>query len=130
MDEAGDPTPKYMLIRDVIKDYLPLPNISVPERAQKMTLPPIEMIFKEMLLSSSSRQNLGRPPIKSPDPLSFEAIDQNSGFVLYEAVLPKLKFDPSILAIPELNDRAIVLIDDVRYNMENFIYGNILNYFQ
>lgn len=113
MNEAGDPTPKYMLIRDAIKDYLPLPNISVPARVPKMTLPPIQMIAKEMLLSPIARRKLGQAPIKSRLPLSFEAINQYSGFVLYETILPKLKYDPSILSIPKLNDRAIVLIDDV-----------------
>ncbi|XP_031630054.1 beta-galactosidase-like isoform X2 [Contarinia nasturtii] len=113
MDEAGDPTPKYMLIRDAIKDYLPLPNISVPARAPKMTLPPVRLIPKMTLLSPIARQKFGQPSIRSRIPLTFEQIDQNSGFVLYEAVLPPLNFDPSIFAIPKLNDRAIVLIDDM-----------------
>lgn len=113
MDEAGDPTPKYMLIRDAIKDYLPLPNISVPVRALKMTLPALRLQQKVSLLSPAARRKLGRTPIKSQFPLTFEKLDQYSGFVLYEATLPKLKFDPTIFAIPKLNDRAHVLIDDV-----------------
>lgn len=115
MDEAGDPTPKYMLIRDVIKDYLPLPNISVPARAPKMTLPSVRMNPKAALLSPVARQKLGKTPVKSRVPMSFEQLDQYSGFVLYEAVLPKLKFDPSILSVSKLHDRAIVLVDDVRF---------------
>lgn len=113
MDEAGDPTPKYMLIRDAIRNYLPLPNISVPMRAPKMTLPPVQLVPKISLLSPVARRKLGKTPIKSQFPLTFEKIDQNSGFVLYESILPKLKFDPTIFAIPKLNDRAHVLIDDV-----------------
>lgn len=113
MDEAGDPTPKYMLIRDAIKDYIPLPNISVPVRAPKMSLPPVVLTPKLTLLSPIVRRKLGRPPITSVNPATFEQIDQYSGFVLYETVLPKLKFDPSILEVQKINDRAIVLIDDV-----------------
>lgn len=114
MDEAGDPTPKYMLIRDAIKDYLPLPNISVPVRAPKMTLPPVRLVPKVSLLSSISRQKLGRIPIKTRVPVTFEEIDQYSGFVLYETILPRSKADPSLLVVPKVNDRAIVLVDDVR----------------
>lgn len=102
-----------MLIRDAIKDYLPLPNISVPARAPKMTLQSVQLNPKMTFLSPIARQKLGQPPIKSRNPLTFEYIDQNSGFVLYEAVLPQLNFDPAIFAIPKLNDRATVLIDDV-----------------
>lgn len=117
MDEAGDPTPKYMLIRDAIKDYLPLPNIPVPVRAPKMSLPAVRMNPILSLLSPAARSKLGSTPIKSQFPLTFEKIDQYSGFVLYESVLPpKLKFDPTIFAIPKLNDRAHVLIDDVSIN--------------
>lgn len=119
MDEAGDPTPKYMLIRDAIKDYLPLPNISVPVRGPKMTLPPVQLISKLTLLSPNARRKLGSTPIKSVFPLTFEKIDQYSGFVLYEATLPALKFDPTIFAIPKLNDRALVLIDDVSISQGN-----------
>lgn len=113
MDEAGDPTPKYMLIRDAIKDYLPLPNISVPPRAPKMALPSVQLTHKARFLSPIARRKLGRKPIKSQTLLTFEGIDQNSGFVLYEAVLPETHIDPIVFSIPKLRDRAIVLIDDV-----------------
>lgn len=113
MDEAGDPTPKYMLIRDAIKDYLPLPNISVPARTPKMSLPPLKLIPKVTLLSPIARQKLGRPPVNRQFPVNFEEIDQYSGFVLYETTLPRSKFDPSILSVQRVNDRAIVLVDDV-----------------
>lgn len=114
MDEAGDPTPKYFAIRDLIKDYLPLPNITVPARAPKLKLPPLKMVSKTTLLSPIARQKLARTQIKSDSPfVTFEEIDQFSGFVLYETVLPKLKHDPSILEVPKIHDRAIVMIDDV-----------------
>lgn len=126
MDEAGDPTPKYMLIRDAIKDFLPLPNISVPVRAPKLSLPPVQLTPKLTLLSPIVRRKLGRPPITSVNPSTFEQIDQYSGFVLYETVLPKLKFDPSILEVQKINDRAIVLIDDV--GIRNTLHCNYINH--
>lgn len=113
MTEAGDPTSKFKLIRDVIKDYLPLPNISIPENGQKMTLNSIQLSPKVTLLSPMARHIFGRQPIKAEKPLTFEALDQFSGFVLYETTLPPLRTDPSILKISGLRDRAIVLIDNV-----------------
>lgn len=115
MDEAGDVTPKYQILRDVIKEFLPLPNISIPMKSSKMKIPPIEVHAKTALLSSVARQFLGSQVIQSEKPLTFEQINQFSGFVLYETELPKLKMDPSVLTIPNLHDRAIVTIDNVNY---------------
>lgn len=113
MDETGDVTPKYNILRDVIKEYLPLPNVSVPEKSPKMKIPTVEVHARAALLSSPARQILGTNVIQSEKPLTFEKINQYSGFVLYETELPKLNFDPTILTIPELHDRAIVTIDNV-----------------
>lgn len=45
--------------------------------------------------------------------MTFEELDQNSGFVLYETTLPKLTRDPSQLTINELRDRAQIYVDEV-----------------
>lgn len=113
MDETGDVTPKYRILQDVIKDFLPLPNISIPQKSPKMKIPTIEVHAKTTLLSAASRQILGRAVIQSEKPPTFEEINQFSGFVLYETELPKFQMDPSILTIPTLHDRAIVTIDNV-----------------
>lgn len=122
MTEAGDPTNKYKLIRDVIKDYLPLANISIPEVSHKMTLNSIKLSPKVMLLSPMARNILGRVPIESEKPLTFETLDQFSGFVLYETKLPALRIDPSVLKINGLRDRAIVFID----NVSGFLFHRLL----
>lgn len=49
--------------------------------------------------------------MKSPKLLTFEKLEQFSGFVLYETDLPTLTRDPSNLAINEIHDRAQVFID-------------------
>lgn len=115
MDETGDVTPKYEILRDVIKEFLPLPNITIPAKSPKMKIPTIQMHAKAALLSSTARQFLGNDVIQSEKPLTFEEINQFSGFVLYETELPKLDKDPSLLTIPTLHDRAIVTIDNVIY---------------
>ena len=117
MDEAGDVTSKYLVLRDVIKDFLPLPNITVPEKAPKMELPAIQLRPKTTLLSQSSRNILGSKMITSQKPLKFEELNQFSGFVLYETMLPDRMLDPSVLRIPILHDRAIVYVDNVRINL-------------
>lgn len=122
MDEAGDPTPKFMLIRDAIKAYLPLPNIPVPEREPKMRLDPVQLTPQTILLSDTARQLLASTPIISKVPLTFEAINQYSGFVLYETDLPRfLSRDPSLLVIDNLCDRAHIFVDGVSCRFINHI---------
>lgn len=116
VDEAGDPTPKYMLIRDAIKDYVPLPNMSVPKRAPKLSLPPVQLLPKAALLSPIARQKLGNLMNETfKTPVTFERIDQYSGFILYETQLPNFRKDPTILSAPNIKDRAHVFVDNVSY---------------
>lgn len=114
INDAGDIMPNYLPVRDVIKDFLPLPNVTVPmTQAPKMQPAPIKLHPKTTILSSMARRHLGNAVKKSQYPMKFEELDQFSGFVLYEAFLPDSIPDPSILHIPHLHDRAIVCVDDV-----------------
>ena len=112
LDESGDPTAKYHIFRNVIKDFVTLANISVPEKTQKVRLNEIDLKLINNLLSEVSRETLGNPPIISKTPLKFEELNQFSGFVLYETKLPKFTRDPSLLKIDDLRDRALIYIDD------------------
>ena len=114
IDEAGDVTPKYYAIRDVIKDFLPLPNITVPEVAAKMEPPPIQLRPRTTLFSARARHILGSQPIKSKKPLTFEEMYQDAGFVLYETMLPDSVKNPSTLKIHKLHDRSQIYINNVR----------------
>lgn len=113
MTEAGDPTPKFMALRDAILEYLPQPNVSVPEVQPKMSLYPIQLKPSITLLSELGRKNLGTTPIFSVKPLTFEAINQYSGFVLYETTIPRIKIDPCNLIVEKLRDRAHIFVDGV-----------------
>lgn len=116
IDESGDITPKYLAIRDVIKDFLPLPNTTVPTMpAPKMHPPPIKLHVKTTLLSSMARRHLAEELKQSQYPMKFEELDQFSGFLLYEAFLPDSIPDPSVLRIPHLHDRAILCVDTVSF---------------
>lgn len=115
MNEWGDPTDKYYILRDVIREFVPpLGNVTEPEKAKRGKSPSVALEFKTTLFSKKSRELLGTTPTESTKPKTFEQLDQFSGFVLYETVLPKTTFDPSVLTIPVLHDRAIVLVNNVR----------------
>ncbi|XP_001649403.2 beta-galactosidase isoform X1 [Aedes aegypti] len=112
MDEAGDPTMKYTIFRNIIGEYIELPAVPVPDRAPKIKHNPVQLTSVDNILSSSSRNLLGSPERKSNQLMTFEELDQNSGFVLYETTLPKLTRDPSQLTINDLRDRAQVYVDE------------------
>ena len=44
-------------------------------------------------------------------PLNFEALDQSSGFMVYDTEVPGLQTDPVLLNIPGLRDRGTVFVD-------------------
>lgn len=111
MDEAGDPTQKYLAIRDAVSRYLPLPNVSVPLPTHKESYGIVKMTAAGCMLSHDGRKYLSDKVVNSMRPLSFEALDQYSGLVLYEADLPRLRKDPSVLKIDEIHDRAYVYVD-------------------
>ena len=111
MDEAGDPTEKYFAIRNLISKYFPLPNIPVPEKTKKVKLPSINLKPQIGMLDSSGRTYLANYTKSSPNPMSFEALNQYSGFVLYETELPKSARDPVLLKFSDLKDRAYVFVN-------------------
>lgn len=114
MTEAGDPNgPKYTKVKEVIEQHFKLPVGAVPATKRKMTLPSVELYAKTKLLSADGRKFLGTNGRRSSaNPLSFEQLRQYSGLVLYEATLPKIEINPTLLTVNELHDRAYVLLDD------------------
>lgn len=113
LDEAGDPTPKYFALRDVILEYMPDPGVPVPQKLPKMKLPPVKLTQHGFLTSYEARQALAKYIFTNDRTLSFEALNQHSGFVLYEAEIPtQLRRDPLKLKVTNLRDRAYVHIDN------------------
>ncbi|XP_050453889.1 beta-galactosidase isoform X2 [Cataglyphis hispanica] len=108
LTEAGDPTDKYFAIRDVISQYLPLPNMSLPTTSPKgnygpVLLEPIQKLF-------DSRSSFVVSLATGSRPKTFEHLSVNQGFVLYETNLPSSVFDPAILHAMT-KDRALVYVD-------------------
>lgn len=113
MDESGDITPKYLALRDVISEFLTLPELPIPQRKPKIKFGPVQMKPISVLLSNFAKKRLNEGTIENRTPLSFEALDQYSGLVLYETALPDVKRDPAVLHVEKCHDRAYVFVDRV-----------------
>lgn len=111
MDEAGDITPKYLALRDVIGEFLPLPEIPIPNKSPKVKFGPVNMRPISVLLSNFAKRRLSTGHIENMLPMTFEALDQYSGLMLYETTLPKLIRDPVNLHVESLHDRGYVYVD-------------------
>lgn len=105
IDEAGNATPKFFAMREVISKHSPdgviLPD--VPEKKKSISIG--DVVLNQI---SSIWDNL--PTYKVNDkPLCFEDMNQGYGFVLY-----RTKLKPSskgLLKINQLRDYAVVFID-------------------
>jgi len=105
IDEAGNATPKFMAMREVIMKHLPkditLP--AVPQKKKTITVPEIK------LTSSSPLFDKLPSPIAVSRPLSFEDFGQGYGFILYRtSVKGPLK---GLLKINGLRDYALVYLE-------------------
>ncbi|SPP84483.1 beta-galactosidase isoform X1 [Drosophila guanche] len=112
MTEAGDPTPKYHALRKIIARYLPLPNVPVPAPVPKRAYGTVRLLSCCTLFAPGTRQKLATGMVQAAKPMTFEALGQYSGLVLYETWLPRFKRDPSILNVPGLADRAYIYVDN------------------
>ncbi|KAL7019661.1 hypothetical protein ACKWTF_011198 [Chironomus riparius] len=111
MTEAGDPTDKYMEIRKMIGKYFTLPDVPVPSPVPKTRLPDVQMKPISVLMDTNSRRHLSSYTVNGHTPLTFEALNQYSGFILYETKLPKVTRDPAQLKINDLRDRAYIYVN-------------------
>jgi beta-galactosidase len=103
LDEAGRPTRKFVLMREVIEKHLPtgarLPDLPAP-------LPMIEIPRFE-LKEEAALSGLLSKPVSSQQPQTMEALGQRYGFVLYRKRIGKRVTGP--LEIKEVRDYAVVL---------------------
>ncbi|XP_059895539.1 beta-galactosidase-1-like protein [Gadus macrocephalus] len=114
LTEAGDPTEKLLLIRDVIKQFRDVPAGPMPPATPKfaygfVTLGKVGNI--PSLLDLFSPQGL----IKSQYLLTFEEMKQYYGYMLYRTKLPRELWEPTPLISPlnGVHDRAYVTINGV-----------------
>ncbi len=105
VDEAGNVTDKFKVFRLVIRKYLPKGEVLPPIPAPKPTIDITDIKFT----SASSVTNILPKPVKNPTPLTFEALNQAYGFVLYRTILPG--GEKGILNLDSLRDYAIIMVN-------------------
>ena len=108
LDEAGNATAKFLAFREVIARYRPAgqPLPPVPPARPATVLPTLQLTRVASLLSSLPAS------VASNTPLSFEALQQAYGFVLYRATVPG--GSTQTLKITDLRDYAVVLVNGQR----------------
>ncbi|MBH8558112.1 glycoside hydrolase family 35 protein [Hymenobacter negativus] len=108
LDEAGNATPKFMAFREVIAKYRPpgQPLPPVPAARPSAALPALQLTNAAGLLSRLPA------PVASATPLTFEALKQAYGFVLYRTTVPG--GGTKTLKLNDLRDYAVVLVNGQR----------------
>ena len=108
LDEAGNPTAKFMTFRSVIQKHLP-PGETLPDvPAAKPVVSIDEIRFTE----TTNLFNTLSTPTASHDLLTFEDLHQAYGFVLYRTTLNGV--GKSRLVLRGLRDYALIFIDGKR----------------
>ncbi|XP_073944056.1 ectoderm-expressed 3 isoform X2 [Choristoneura fumiferana] len=111
LSEAGDPTPKYLAIRDAIAKFNPdVLNIDLPTASNKGAYGTIKVTPRLGLLSPQGRSDLGKryADVSGSKLPTFEALRQRAGYVLYETAVGAAS---GLLSIKRPRDRIYVYVD-------------------
>ncbi|XP_010162947.1 beta-galactosidase-1-like protein [Antrostomus carolinensis] len=111
LSEAGDPTEKLFAIRTVISKFQPLPVGPMPPATPKYAYGWVALRKYANLLDALDVL-CPSGPIQSQFPLTFEAIKQAHGFVVYRTQLPRDVLHPATLRAPphSVCDRGYVML--------------------
>ena len=110
LDEVGNPTPKYYLIRDLIRKYVPEAETGEPEIRSLERFPAIE--FTESAKLFDNLENLAKP-VESVTPEPMEYYGQNYGFILYRG---KADFpEAEAISLENLADKAWIYLNGEYY---------------
>uniref|UniRef100_A0A8C0C4Z5 Galactosidase beta 1 like n=1 Tax=Balaenoptera musculus TaxID=9771 RepID=A0A8C0C4Z5_BALMU len=114
ISEAGDPTPKLFAIRNVISKFQEVPLGPLPPPSPKMTLGPLSLHLDGNLLAFLDFL-CPQGPIHSILPMTFEAVNQDHGYMLYRTYLTHTVSEPTQFWVPNngVHDRAYVMVDGV-----------------
>jgi beta-galactosidase len=106
LDEAGNPTEKFMAFRAVIQQHVASPLPPVPAAKPAINVPVITFT------GLSSLFDVLPAPVTSVDPLTFEDLNQAYGYVLYRTYMPG--GTTGSLSIRGLRDYGIVFVNGER----------------
>ncbi|MDT3405471.1 glycoside hydrolase family 35 protein [Mucilaginibacter terrae] len=105
LDEAGNATPKFHAFRKVIEKHLPkevkLPP--VPAAKPSMSIPVTALNTSAALLSNLPK------PFENTNPLTFEDLNQDYGYMLYRSQLKGGR--KGVLKVDGLRDFAVVMLN-------------------
>ncbi|KOB73378.1 Beta-galactosidase, partial [Operophtera brumata] len=113
LTEAGDPTPKYYAIRNILLKYnFGDPNTDPPQPSPKGNYGTVTVSPELSLLSDEGRATLGKKyeDVHVSNLPTFEALKQRSGFVLYETTLTQTD---GLLSIKQPRDLVFVFVDGI-----------------
>lgn len=92
--------------------YRPLPKIPLPKPAPRGAYGDVKLNYVVSLfdhkLIPETRTVINRTP------KTFEELQLSYGYVLYHTLMPENIADPSMLRVPNLRDRAVVYINQVK----------------
>lgn len=103
INEQGQATPKYYMLRNLISKYVKYKIPAVPQAAKAISIPAITLAPV-----TSIWQQLPKPFL-SPQPQPMEYYDQNQGLMLYRTKL--IGHKKGTLTITEPHDYAMVFVD-------------------
>ena len=106
VDEAGRPSRKFALFRDVIARHRPGVTLPEPPAPNPIITIPRFTLDESVLLTAAG---LPRRPVRAERPLTFEALGVDFGYVLYRARLAGPA--EGTLVIGGLRDYAVVTVN-------------------
>ncbi|XP_050042167.2 beta-galactosidase-1-like protein [Dermacentor andersoni] len=120
--EDGSLRPMYYKFREVIKEFLPLPNGEPPGPSKKLNFGAVKlnhyMGMNDVLNHFSQKNWLNRKQSKFP--LTFEEVGQDYGFVLYTANVNVNVQGKGRLRLHGLRDRAHVFVQNSKHIFYSF----------
>jgi beta-galactosidase len=110
INEAGIPTEKYFLCRDVLDEYL-----GKEKRPHEIVLPERQAFTVNLTESAALFDNidvLSEMRDYSTIPKSMEEYEQNYGLILYSTTLDAFKYQSTTISLDTYRDRASIYIDN------------------
>lgn len=123
LTEAGDLTEKYFKIKQTLENakYYGTNDTSLTP----MLKAAYGVYYLQPLVSIFETVTHRIEPVSSDIPLTFEVMDINTGFVMYETMLLNNNFqNPVNLTVNSVRDRAIIYLDQVQVGTMNRLKAN------
>ncbi|CAH0383732.1 unnamed protein product [Bemisia tabaci] len=117
ISEAGDLTSKYFAIRSTLKKFADSYKLSFSGATHSTPMDFPKKAYGSVKLSAvvsifNAPEIYDDEPLSEKIPQSFETLEVYSGYVLYEAYMPKKIPDFATLSILKVRDRATVYLDE------------------